>query len=708
MNKDQSDYEDSLRRKLQDFEMEPSARVWDGIDSNIGNTPNLVTFATRNFKFFAIGAIVAITLTVYLLFSKKTYQDASSSQSVYAHSSASDKDAKGYSAQGKTTFDSRKKASETTINTFQADKNRRSSYDTLDRTVSKKWDEVSRQDEIGNRHREVGQMKRIISINESSADELSSTDSFPKNAPKGVLNNGSIIGSGQHVAAITKSPLPAMKPELRHTKTGSSNETDKNKTVSKKEIVTNLSDRKISISTKENEERRNGNKGKTSNATLKDGLKVGIAAKKTTNPSHEGIVGPRSNPSYDKKTNTANAGVVIDNGDGSKPSNLAKDNRPGFVNIDPKVRIDTVEKDGLASTDDNRDKASGVDHYALDKDSGRKYHVNNDNTLANVNFSIGDTSKGYSQKLDSDPQITIGDTVSDNHPARVAGNVINKVDSLSPPTNSKKKGGNGDLNLGAKLEEVLQGQVSIDIFAAPEISYRSISMNAATPEAEGKLSSKNEHENPKLGMSVGSTVNLSLSDRLALKTGIIYSNFGENFNYNREVQTLVADSVLVTKYERRFIGNDTLGNPIYTRDSIMYRELQTKMSPSSKKYTYRTSYSFVSVPIGFAITFRAKKKMSYNVNGALNVSFFLGGKDVVKDDSLVYTVRTFKASETPYRSIALSLSINPTASYAINESVSITFGPVMRYFLTSIYRKEELLILRPYSLGLQAGVQFKF
>jgi hypothetical protein len=230
--------------------------------------------------------------------------------------------------------------------------------------------------------------------------------------------------------------------------------------------------------------------------------------------------------------------------------------------------------------------------------------------------------------------------------------------------------------LTQKLNTEPDSKFILGYFISPESSFRKLTTTNTTTNV---VTERNNNEKPKIALSTGISLHYKLSEKFLLGTGIYFMSIGEKGKY-------------------------------YT-DS-----LKTDLK------AYSNSYNYIGLPvlIGYKI---GRNRMSATINSGIILNKLLRSSSTNNGDSYYNNQQdvdqsgnsqnnqdesTVNNPRPQYSSFNLVYTGSIEINYQLYRRLSMHVGPSVKYFLSSIYDQEEIQKAKPYSLGLQIGLKYRF
>lgn len=190
-----------------------------------------------------------------------------------------------------------------------------------------------------------------------------------------------------------------------------------------------------------------------------------------------------------------------------------------------------------------------------------------------------------------------------------------------------------------------------------------------------------------------------LSDRIALRSGISFSQQHEKLNFTRTDSR----TDIVERQETGYIL-DPINGPtpiVYTvRDTFTYNTTTSAKS--------NNTYTFIDIPVLMNYTFGVTDKWNLGVSGGpvFNLAFKQKGQILGPVNNQIIDLNS---PANPFRTYAgVNLMLNLSASYALNKNFDLLFEPGIRYGISSLTSKEFGVVQKYSSVNLFTGVRYRF
>lgn len=255
-----------------------------------------------------------------------------------------------------------------------------------------------------------------------------------------------------------------------------------------------------------------------------------------------------------------------------------------------------------------------------------------------------------------------------------------------------------------KLNETPIGRWSIGVYFSPESSFRKL---VSTDKSVYAVSERNANESPKVSYSGGISVQYMLSKNFFIGSGLSYISIGEKGKYFTNSQTTSQEYTNTYNY---------LGVPVLaglklgqnkwsvSASTGLILNFLLKANPNADAEKYYTTY-------------QEEKELEEEQGGSDNNNTDNNDnsddrQDNSDSDSNDNTedskTLTAEQSSLEFNRLALVYFGGLELNYQLYQRLSIGVGPSFKYFLSSIYTKDDVQKAKPYSLGVQIGLKYTF
>ncbi|MCG6185985.1 outer membrane beta-barrel protein [Maribellus maritimus] len=211
----------------------------------------------------------------------------------------------------------------------------------------------------------------------------------------------------------------------------------------------------------------------------------------------------------------------------------------------------------------------------------------------------------------------------------------------------------------------LSKKISVGILFSPDYSYRHL--NSSEEDLDGFISFRDKNEFARLGFTTGIVVHSQISNRLALESGVRFSDKGE-------------------KYEIDFNDFETFDENPAENDPLI-----------PKKHTVRYHYYYWGIPVKINYYFLQRNVRCF-VSAGVASDFFLYGKSTAVskfEDRIEESAYKIDADFNKVNFVGLAGLGMETR---ISDHIQLQAGPFFRYSFTPVFN--STLEGHLYSLGI--------
>jgi hypothetical protein len=307
---------------------------------------------------------------------------------------------------------------------------------------------------------------------------------------------------------------------------------------------------------------------------------------------------------------------------------------------------------------------------------------------------IPSLGKGAEELVTSEMNKRIANTekLPDSLKAKGPDSVQMKIVKKTPETENNKKTNFGMKTLNT-LNQIPNSKWTLGIFFSPESSFRSLT---GTDNYTSSVQERNQTEKPKISFSSGINLQYKWTNKVIVGTGIWYMGVGEKGKY---------------------YNDSTKTNPQNYTNSYHYVGLPLMIGYQLGNRRFNaTVYTGIVINRLVSVKSNYKEKNFYTVQTPQLVSDTTGEDDqnqVGQNDDSTATQVQYISTKVPvegphYNNWNLVYVAYFELNYQLYKRLSIHVGPTFKYFLTSIYTKDETQKSKPYSIGLQVGIKYNF
>jgi hypothetical protein len=252
---------------------------------------------------------------------------------------------------------------------------------------------------------------------------------------------------------------------------------------------------------------------------------------------------------------------------------------------------------------------------------------------------------------------------------------------------------NGCPSFGMRRRNMKGTTFYVDAFVAPEFVYRSLTTRL--PESEKLLASRDTVETPEYAVSTGLRASVVMSNGLAFRTGLVYSQTNERAQF---------DSLGMggggTEYKWRILPSgqrDTYQIVITTIDGV-FRKIR------------HNQYRSIDIPLQIGYETPRKRGLSFGFYGGVNFNITAWQKaDIVGTDLQPLNVSSeINAPNAVFRTQLGMSFIGSVAMYRqLTRGLQFVLEPSLRYGLQPITRSDYALKQQYAMGGLMVGLRLR-
>ena len=224
-------------------------------------------------------------------------------------------------------------------------------------------------------------------------------------------------------------------------------------------------------------------------------------------------------------------------------------------------------------------------------------------------------------------------------------------------------------------------------------------------------------ESPLMAYSGGIAVAFSISKRLSVQTGILYSQTGQSINNVVPVPNMYTAVSSINPYSKNFIrtssGSITISSNLKSDVNTTYDNF---FNPESLTATPQTA-AVVSAPVKYKLLERIDyleipvmlrykildRKMHFYVMGGMSANVLLDANVFVDNGSEVVKGGTIMMA----RPVNYSSTFGVGVTYQILKNMSFGIEPSFKYYLQT-YTTNTQIVSNPYAFGLFTSIFYQF
>jgi hypothetical protein len=227
-------------------------------------------------------------------------------------------------------------------------------------------------------------------------------------------------------------------------------------------------------------------------------------------------------------------------------------------------------------------------------------------------------------------------------------------------------------------------KIACKIVFSPGYSFnKSTSSSANAPKIHENYNLiAGESENGVISFSLGVNLEFFVWKNLSVTSGLFYDKYstgGKYDFYNNKIPVIDSVSGIIKGY---ITVNDTVG----------------------VHYSINNSYHFLELPLilNYYIPLGEKWKLNLKAGGSMLYYMSSSGKTITADELVLKDVNSYS-----YNTLNWGLILGLGCNYRINDKISIGLEPTYKQFLGSVLKNDEITGMKPWSVGVNAGVQIK-
>lgn len=270
---------------------------------------------------------------------------------------------------------------------------------------------------------------------------------------------------------------------------------------------------------------------------------------------------------------------------------------------------------------------------------------------------------------------------------------VHKTDSTSNETSKK---------VDVKDESIVQKEDKLyfGIYFSPTLNYSNLS-----PVGSPIVKERNANEKNSFSYLFNGMMGYKINSRIDISLGAEYNQ--RSLKYNSSVSDSVINSIINNSYYTYFTDSilDTSGTfYIYFPDSTLTPSYDTTYAKQTVSHSGKNNYQLFSIPITFSYAVINTEKWIVAPAVSLIYNFILSAKESWIDpesNAIIYRTKTNFQSNFAYR---VSVFVN----YNIGEKFSILMAPTFTSNINSIYKKSDVLKMKPYFFDARLGIRYRF
>lgn len=227
---------------------------------------------------------------------------------------------------------------------------------------------------------------------------------------------------------------------------------------------------------------------------------------------------------------------------------------------------------------------------------------------------------------------------------------------------------------------------SISILAGAQLGLMDYAKPKSSPyDFSNTIELRKQLERPDIDWSGGFLMDYRLTDKWMVSTGLMMTNFSQQFDYNTVSATNPVNP------------NETFG-PVYTLDSVI----------TGNAYTNRIKYSWTEIPVLLNYNIRRGTRWDLDIQAGASYAILnaVDAAMISYDNKGVFALKNKEAF--PQLKNTVFVSVMPQVSYRFGQNVSVGFVPTFKYSVTSMIDNDRWVQQYPYFLGANICLRKRF
>lgn len=240
-----------------------------------------------------------------------------------------------------------------------------------------------------------------------------------------------------------------------------------------------------------------------------------------------------------------------------------------------------------------------------------------------------------------------------------------------------------------KIEKARNFSLQMDMVVGPDMAVRSL--QPKSPDQVNYLREREATESYRYAFSGGVRVSMIRKKGLALRTGLMYAQINEKFEYF---------DGFTEQYKYDAIRDPQTGSIIGYDTTIVYGELNLK--------TFNR-FHILDIPLiaGFHVE---NEKWAYSVNAGANLNFLFRkkGKFLSPDlNPVSFSTSEADAYQAFRNTLGVSIYGSINLNYKLSNRIQVVIEPNFRYYLNPFSRDDYLLNQEYFSVGVLTGLRMR-
>jgi hypothetical protein len=221
------------------------------------------------------------------------------------------------------------------------------------------------------------------------------------------------------------------------------------------------------------------------------------------------------------------------------------------------------------------------------------------------------------------------------------------------------------------------------VYYSPRYSFSRFVVNREDPVFVDQIQTKGRPLSDRLGYEVGLTLSRKLSEKWRLNGSLVYVHISEVARFR--TRSLYPDSLRVS-----LSPSDTINvSPVY----------------NTQAQRYESTYDYAGLNLGVSYSWLTGNKGELYVSAGMGMRLLVRGTTHrYQNDKFIETVY-FPAPDNPMEQLNTQFSLGIGYARRLNKTMKITIEPTINYFLGSTFKEREPVGIKPYTLGVNIGLQ---
>lgn len=226
---------------------------------------------------------------------------------------------------------------------------------------------------------------------------------------------------------------------------------------------------------------------------------------------------------------------------------------------------------------------------------------------------------------------------------------------------------------------------TLKLYFSPHYAYRRFAPNRNDEILVDKIYLNGGRLHERLGYEAGIGIGKQLGKRFAAQANLHVMRLKETAQLT--TTSAVIDSVQISQVQN---NNEFTVDPLLKR---VHRQ-------------YRSTYQYAGLNANLSYQYAGNNRHRLYITMGGGVNLLVKGKTLIYQDSFYKEIIEFPSPGNPFEQMNYRLSFSPGYAFRMHEKVQITIEPVLHYFLGSTYKKREPVGVKPYTIGISAGILF--